>query len=97
MLFISTRIFDDKLRPQILSVGNTANSPLKQNRWSIVCFICGQGHQQPDIREPQSPLQQQQQQVTCLCICYQSRRNCVATSIIGLGIAHTFSLAFSVT
>ena len=35
MLFISTGIFDDKLRPQILSVGNTANSPLKQNRWSI--------------------------------------------------------------
>ena len=29
MLFISTGIFDDKLRPQILSVGTTANSPLK--------------------------------------------------------------------
>ena len=28
MLFISTGIFDDKLRPQILSVGTTANSPL---------------------------------------------------------------------
>jgi hypothetical protein len=26
MLFISTGIFDDKLRPQILSVGTTANS-----------------------------------------------------------------------
>ena len=49
-----------------------------------MCFICGQGHQRPDVREPQSPLQQQQQQVTRLCICYQSRRNCVSTSIIGL-------------
>ena len=28
MLFISTGIFDDKLRPQILSVGTTANNPL---------------------------------------------------------------------
>jgi len=28
MLFISMEIFDDKLRPQILSVGTTANSPL---------------------------------------------------------------------
>jgi hypothetical protein len=28
MLFISTGIFDDKLRPQIVSVGTTANSPL---------------------------------------------------------------------
>ena len=28
MLFISTGIFDDKLRPWILSVGTTANSPL---------------------------------------------------------------------
>jgi len=28
MLFISTGISDDKLRPQILSVGTTANSPL---------------------------------------------------------------------
>ena len=28
MLYISTGIFDDKLRPQILSVGTTANSPL---------------------------------------------------------------------
>jgi hypothetical protein len=26
--FISTGIFDDKLRPQILSLGTTANSPL---------------------------------------------------------------------
>ena len=30
MLFISTGIFDDKLRPQILSVGTTANSPLNK-------------------------------------------------------------------
>jgi hypothetical protein len=29
MLFMSTGIFDDKLRPQILSVGTTANSPLR--------------------------------------------------------------------
>ena len=29
MLFISTGIFYDKLRPQILSVGTTANSPLR--------------------------------------------------------------------
>jgi hypothetical protein len=29
MLFISTGIFDDKLRPQILSVVPTANAPLK--------------------------------------------------------------------
>jgi len=28
ILFISTGIFDDKLRPQILSVATTANSPL---------------------------------------------------------------------
>ena len=28
MLFISTGIFGDKLRPQILSVGTTANAPL---------------------------------------------------------------------
>jgi hypothetical protein len=28
MLFISMEIIDDKLRPQILSVGITANSPL---------------------------------------------------------------------
>ena len=28
MLFISTGIFDDKLRPQIVLVGTTANSPL---------------------------------------------------------------------
>ena len=31
MLFISTGIFDDKLRPQILSVGSTANSLLKSH------------------------------------------------------------------
>ena len=30
MLFISTGIFDDKLRPQILLVGTTANSPLRR-------------------------------------------------------------------
>jgi hypothetical protein len=29
MLFIATGICDDKLRPQILSVGTTANSPFK--------------------------------------------------------------------
>ena len=29
MLFISTDVFDDKLRPHILSVGTTANSPLR--------------------------------------------------------------------
>jgi len=29
MLFISTGIFDDKLHPQILLVGTTANSPLR--------------------------------------------------------------------
>jgi hypothetical protein len=28
VLFISTGIFDDKLRPQILSVGTTANAAL---------------------------------------------------------------------
>ena len=28
MLFISTRIVDDKLRPQILSVGTNVNAPL---------------------------------------------------------------------
>jgi hypothetical protein len=31
MLFISTAMFDDKLRPQIVSVGTTANSPLKHS------------------------------------------------------------------
>jgi hypothetical protein len=29
MMFISMVIFDDKLQPQILSVGTTANSPLR--------------------------------------------------------------------
>jgi hypothetical protein len=29
MLFISTGIFDDKLRPQTLSVVSTANSPFR--------------------------------------------------------------------
>jgi hypothetical protein len=33
LLFISTGIFDDKLRPQILSVVPTANAPLnKKNK-----------------------------------------------------------------
>jgi hypothetical protein len=31
ILFISTGIFDDKLRPQILAVDTTTNSPLKGN------------------------------------------------------------------
>ena len=35
MLFISTEIFYDKLRPQILSVGTTANSPLSIFYWLI--------------------------------------------------------------
>ena len=35
MLFKSTGIFDDKLRPQILSVGTTANSPLRGRRGRI--------------------------------------------------------------
>jgi len=30
MLFISTGIFDDKLRPQIVSVVPTSNAPLRQ-------------------------------------------------------------------
>ena len=33
MLFISTGIFDDKLCQQILSVGTTANSPLRKVYW----------------------------------------------------------------
>jgi hypothetical protein len=36
MLFISTGIFYDKLRPQILSVGTTANSPLNMIRLFIL-------------------------------------------------------------
>jgi hypothetical protein len=32
MLFISMGIFDDKLRPQILLVGTTANSPLRPDK-----------------------------------------------------------------
>jgi hypothetical protein len=32
MLFISTGIFDDKLRPQIVSVGTTANAALRDFR-----------------------------------------------------------------
>ena len=35
MLFISTGIFDDKLRPQILPEGTTANSPLTQENRGI--------------------------------------------------------------
>ena len=31
MLFMSMVIFDDKLRPQILAVDTTANSPLNEN------------------------------------------------------------------
>ena len=40
MLFISTEIFDDKLRPQILLVGTTANSPFKVNnlKWWTIFF-----------------------------------------------------------
>jgi hypothetical protein len=32
MVVISTGIFDDKLRPQIVSVDTTANSPLSMRR-----------------------------------------------------------------
>jgi hypothetical protein len=39
MLFISTRIFDDKLRPQILSVGTTANSPLSEKVTTAYDFL----------------------------------------------------------
>jgi hypothetical protein len=35
MLFKSTGIFDDKLRPQMLSVGTTANSLLTQENRGI--------------------------------------------------------------
>ena len=39
MLFISTDVFDDKLRPQILSVGTTANSPLRgASIWQITVY-----------------------------------------------------------
>ena len=37
MMFISTGIFDDKLRPQILSVDTTANAPL--NNHSVFCIV----------------------------------------------------------
>jgi hypothetical protein len=37
MMFISTGILDDKLRPQILSVGTTANVPL--NNYSVFCVV----------------------------------------------------------
>ena len=33
MLFISTEIFDDKLRPQMLSVVPTTNAPF---RWEVI-------------------------------------------------------------
>ena len=36
MLFISTWIFDDKLRPQILSVGTTANSILSMQKTLVI-------------------------------------------------------------
>jgi hypothetical protein len=36
MLFISTGIFDDKLRPQVLSVGNTANVALRNNCFNMI-------------------------------------------------------------
>jgi hypothetical protein len=39
MSFISTGIFDDELRPQILSVGTTANSALSDKKNSISTFI----------------------------------------------------------
>jgi hypothetical protein len=40
MLFISTGIFDDKLRPQILSIGTTANSGKnKKQRQMFVVFV----------------------------------------------------------
>ena len=39
MLFISTDVFDDKLRLQILSVGTTANSPLRgASIWQITVY-----------------------------------------------------------
>ena len=34
MLFISTGIVYDKHRPQMLSVGTTANSPLRVGSWA---------------------------------------------------------------
>jgi hypothetical protein len=37
MLFILTESFDDKFRPQIVSVGTTANSPLSKSL--IVPFL----------------------------------------------------------
>ena len=37
LLFLSTGIFDNKLRPQILSLGTTANSPLIKN--VIIMFV----------------------------------------------------------
>jgi hypothetical protein len=45
MLFISTEIFDDKLRPQIVSVGITANTPLTAteylyHKWPRICSVC---------------------------------------------------------
>ena len=39
MLFISTGIFDDKLRPQILSVGTTANTALTSEQWLGQCCM----------------------------------------------------------
>ena len=42
MLFISTGNFYDKLRPQILSVGTTANSPLSAKPHDKAAAICFQ-------------------------------------------------------
>jgi len=47
MLFISTGILDDKLRPQIFSVGTTANSPLTSTfmpvlvNWKVIFMSMG--------------------------------------------------------
>ena len=37
MLFISMGMFDDNLRPQILSVGTTANAPLSSDIYNSQC------------------------------------------------------------
>ena len=36
MLFISTGIFDDKLRPQIMSAGTTANAALTKQKHMFI-------------------------------------------------------------
>jgi hypothetical protein len=38
ILFISTGIFDDKLRQQILSVGTSANSPWTEKQQIRICW-----------------------------------------------------------